>query len=128
MEIVFLTLDEVHERHREQLELYGGAEGMVDAGVVESIVYSPIWRERLEDCDIAGLAASYLFGFATTQGFRDGNKRTGAVCADVFLQINGYELVCRPGELYEVTMLAANKLIDRDAIAAWIRQRVQPLA
>lgn len=58
MEIVFLTLDEVHERHREQLELYGGAEGMVDAGVVESIVYSPIWRERLEHCDIADLAAS----------------------------------------------------------------------
>lgn len=128
MEIVFLTLDEVHERHREQLELYGGAEGMVDAGVVESIVYSPIWRERLEHCDIADLAASYLFGFATTQGFRDGNKRTGAVCADVFLQMNGYELVCPTGELYEVTMLAANKMLDRDAIAAWIRQRVQPLA
>lgn len=38
---------------------------------------------------MADLAAMYLVGFAGSQGFNDGNKRTGVACALVFLAING---------------------------------------
>src|SRR4051812_41929036 len=42
--------------------------------------------------DIAEMAAAYLSHFAAAQGFVDGNKRTAAGAATVFLARNGYML------------------------------------
>jgi death-on-curing family protein len=73
------------------------------------------------------MAAAYLFHFAASQGFADGNKRTGAATATEFLARNGYMLSCGWEELYDVTMRAANKLIDKEEIADWILDRLVPI-
>jgi prophage maintenance system killer protein len=44
--------------------------------------------------NIPMMAAAYLFHFAASQGFIDGNKRTGAATATEFLARNGYMLSC----------------------------------
>ncbi len=38
-------------------------------------------------------AAALLHGFATTQYFHDGNKRTSFLSATLFLETNGYEWI-----------------------------------
>ena len=76
--------------------------------------------------DIAEMSAAYLFGFAASQGFRDGNKRVGANAALQFLLINGYDINCTSDELYVVTMAVANHQMDKQAVAAWIRQHLKP--
>ena len=73
---------------------------------------------------IPGIAATYLYTFATSQHFIDGNKRTGAASADVFLQTNGYELSCASDELYETTLRAAEKLVSREFVIEWMRERI----
>lgn len=39
--ILFLTLEEVLEIHRDQIENYGGAEGLKDQGLLESALAQP---------------------------------------------------------------------------------------
>jgi death on curing protein len=80
----------------------------------------------LVDADLADLDAAYLVGFAGSQGFSDGNKRTGLACALVFLFLNGYALHVDPRELYAVTMQAALGKAEDETVAAYLRQRMTP--
>ncbi len=127
-EITFLTLDDVLELHSDQLARYGGNEGFIDRNVVESALAQPLARMFGEylHTDLPEMAAAYLFHFAASQGFADGNKRTAAVCAGVFLARNGYRLGCTDEELYEVTIQVANKRMLKPQIRDWIASRLLP--
>lgn len=80
-ETEFLVLDDILQIHDVQLQLYSGAEGVIDLGTVESVGVAPRWLERYEAGDIADLAASYLHGFATTQAFRDAPAQCAPTCS-----------------------------------------------
>jgi len=111
--------------HSQQVERYGGTHGVLDENVVRSSLARPIHRWAYDaDADIADFAAAYLVGFARAQGFRDGNKRAALATALVFLRLNGYELHVPPAELYALTMKAANKDVDDDVVAAYLRDRI----
>lgn len=75
--------------------------------------------------DLPDLAATYLVGFARSQGFRDGNKRTGLACALVFLALNGAPLHVRPADLYALTMAVANNQAAHAAVAAYFRDHLE---
>jgi death-on-curing protein len=108
--------------HAQQIERYGGAHGVLDRNVVLSALARP--RHRWESdttADHAALAAAYLFGFAQSQGFRDGNKRTGLACALVFLHLNDAPLHVPPAGLYALTMAVATGRADEGAAATFIR-------
>ena len=85
-----------------------------------------MWDQYLHE-DLPHMAAAYLFHLSASQGFVDGNKRTAAVCADVFLETNGYELACSDQELYDIKMQTANGQLDKKAIAAWLRPGISPI-
>jgi death on curing protein len=113
--------------HAQQIERYGGAHGVLNENVVRSALARPIHRFAYqEDADLADLAAAYLVGFARSQGFRDGNKRTGLACALVFLFLNGFALHVDPRELYAMTMQAALGKAEDETVAAYLRQRMTP--
>jgi death-on-curing protein len=111
--------------HAQQVERYGGLHGVRDKNVVLS---APAWPEhrRAHDksADLADLAAAYLVGFARTQGFNDGNKRSALACALVFLSINGVELHVPPAELLALTMAVANEKDDEANVAAYFRNHL----
>jgi death on curing protein len=109
----------------QQIERYGGDHEISDRKVVRAALAGPMQRwTRDRDTDVADLAAAYLLGFARSQGFNDGNKRTGLACALVFLELNGYSLhVSRP-ELYALTMNVATSQTDDAAAAAYFRSRI----
>ncbi len=110
--------------HAQQIERYGGLHGVLDKNVVLAALARPIhhWSYD-EDADLAQLAAVYLVAFAGTQGFNDGNKRTGLACALVFLALNDAELRADADELYELTLKVATKKIKESGVATWIRAR-----
>lgn len=112
--------------HAQQIERYGGAHGVLDENVVRSALVRPINRWAYdEEASIADLAATYLVGFARSQGFRDGNKRTGLACALVFLRMNGYALHVPGKELYALTMQAANGDAYDQIAAAYLRHHLR---
>jgi death on curing protein len=111
--------------HAQQIERYGGAHGVVDPNVVRSALARPINRWAYDpNADLADLAASYLVGFARSQGFHDGNKRTGLACALVFLALNGAPFHVTPAELYALTMSVATGTADDGVVATYIRTRL----
>ncbi len=112
--------------HAQQIERYGGAHGVLDPNVVLSALARPINRWSYDpEADLADLAAAYLVGFARSQGFSDGNKRTGLACALVFLALNGASLHVPPAEVYALTMAVANNQADDTTVAAYFRDRLR---
>ena len=95
--------------HAPQVERYGGAHGIPDQNAVRSALARPIHRWGYDpEADLADLAAAYFVGFARSQGFNDGNKRTGLATALVFLRLNGHVLHVPGKELYALTTQIAN--------------------
>jgi death on curing protein len=112
--------------HAQQIERYGGAHGVLDENVVLAALQRPINRWSCEQSvDFADLAALYLVAFAGTQGFNDGNKRTGLACALVFLALNSVSFDPDPTELYELTLRVATHQIGDNDAAIWFRERLK---
>lgn len=65
-----------------------------------------------------------MYGFATTQGFMDGNKRTAVVSALFFLRKNGWNLVINSKLLYLVAHNVIRKELDREELAEIIRDHM----
>ena len=104
---VFLTLSEVFEIHRDQIERYGGHPGIGDAGLLRSAVavsQATMGGEYLH-ADLFEMPAAYLFHIVKNHPFADGNKRTGAVAALVFLELNGIEVTPNEDELVGIVLL-----------------------
>lgn len=109
--------------HSQQVERYGGLHGVLDHNVILSALARPANRWAYDEAaDWADLAAAYLVGFARTQGFNDGNKRTALACALVFLAINGVEPEFPAEELYALTMAVANGQADDGEVSAALRR------
>ena len=108
--------------HDEQLAEHGGGSGLRDQGLLESAMARPINLAAYEDPDAAALAASYAVGLAKNHPFVDGNKRTAFVALELFLALNGRELMAGDVDCV-VTMLAvAAGDIGETELAEWIRQ------
>lgn len=108
--------------HDEQLTEHGGAAGTRDAGLLESALARPQHLVAYGNPDAAALAAAYGFGIARNHPFIDGNKRSAFVAVELFLDINGLELMASDVDCV-LTMLgvAAGKL-GEDEFAGWIRR------
>jgi death-on-curing protein len=114
--------------HAQELERFGGSPGVLDRGVVESALNRPVnrWHYGGPEVDLADLAAAYLYGLAQSQGFVDGNKRTGLAAALVFLAVNGRRLRVPGEDLYQLVMSVADERVrmTEKAVAAWFRERI----
>jgi death-on-curing protein len=114
--------------HEEQLAEHGGAAGTRDMGLFESALAKPKNLALYADPepDAAALAASYGCGIARNQPFIDGNKRTAFVAVELFLLLNGFELVAEDTDCVLTMLAVASGTLDESAFAAWLRQHARP--
>ena len=111
--------------HAQQIERFGGAHGVLDQNVILSALARPQQRWSYdESANLADFAAAYFVGFARSQGFNDGNKRTGLACALVFLALNGAALHVNGAEMYAITMKVATNQAGDVEVAAYLRERL----
>jgi death on curing protein len=124
-EPIWVDLETLYLLHDQQLERFGGKAGVVDAGVVESSL-NRLKNRHACGGDEVDLAAAYLYEFARSQGFADGNKRVAVAAALVFLHVNGAPLHVPPKELYLLAMGVSDERvrISEDQAAAWFRARL----
>jgi death-on-curing protein len=128
MEPLFLTLNEVLEIHTQQIELYGGAEGLRDPGALESAVATPaatFGGEYLHPA-IPAMAAAYLFHICQNHPFVDGNKRTGANAAITFLLVNDWEPEFGEDELADLVLAVASGSIAKAGLTGIFERRCRP--
>ncbi len=110
--------------HEEQLAEHGGAAGVRDAGLLESALARPRNLAHYGEPDLCELAAAYAFGLARNHPFIDGNKRSAFVATELFLVLNGWQLVASDADCVLVMLSLASGEIDEPTFAAWLRGRV----
>ncbi|HSW87026.1 MAG TPA: type II toxin-antitoxin system death-on-curing family toxin [Rhabdochlamydiaceae bacterium] len=93
--IKYLTLEQVLRLHDAAIEKFGGLKGIRDSNLLLSCIENP--RQSLFGMElhptIYDKAAAYLFHIVCNHPFNDGNKRTGAGSAYLFLRINKISIV-----------------------------------
>ena len=91
-----LSLDISHilRIHLSMIERYGGKEGVRDVGLLHSAIAVPqsSFGGEMLHRDLFEMAAAYLYHIVQNHPFVDGNKRTGAAAALVFLAMNDMEV------------------------------------
>lgn len=68
-------------------------------------------------------------GFALIQGhpFIDGNKRIGHAAMEVFLVLNGFELLESVDEQEATILAVASGALTRDLLIQWLNARLRPI-
>ncbi|PPF32656.1 type II toxin-antitoxin system death-on-curing family toxin [Pseudoclavibacter sp. AY1H1] len=107
----------------------GAGAGIRDPDGVMGIVLRPR-QEFFDQVMFPGVfmkAAALLHGFATTQYFTDGNKRTSFLTATVFLESNGYEWIGpHVDDAEEFLLRVAANQVDVTDVAAWLEAHSKP--
>ncbi len=112
--------------HDEQLAEHGGAAGTRDMGLFESALARPQNLAHYGSPDVAELAAAYGSGLARNHPFIDGNKRTAFVAVELFLMLNGHDLVAGDADCVLTMLAVAAGALDEAAFATWLRDHIQP--
>ena len=111
--------------HDEQLAEHGGGQGVRDANLLDSALARP---EQLAHDGVphaADLAASYGYGISRNHPLVDGNKRTAFVAVELFLLLNGHELVVNDADCVMTMLSVASGDLSEAEFAAWIRLHIQ---
>ena len=116
--------DIINAVHDRQLAEHGGAEGVRDAGGIESALARAVNDATYGTPDAADLAAAYACGLAKNHGFVDGNKRTAWIAARLFLADNGYRLSFDPVDAVRIMEGVAGGAVTQTELAGWLRDRL----
>ncbi len=125
--MLWLTKDMVEAFHRESLVRFGGSDGLRDEGLMLSALARPENIFAYEpDADFFRLAAAYCAGIVKNHPFIDGNKRTGVLCAVVFLGINGVETSFDEAEIVAMIYGLAASEVTELQLENWLRSSALP--
>lgn len=118
---IWLSKRDVLAIHDEQLAEHGGSAGLRDAGLLESALARPLNRAGYGDPDIAELAAPYAIGVVRNHPFVDGNKRTGYVMLETFLELNGATFAATDADAVIGTLKLAADDTSEEEFIDWVR-------
>jgi len=121
MTIVWIKEAVVLAIHEEQLAEHGGAVGIRDLGLLQSALARPQNLAAYGTPDVAAVAAAYGYGIARNPPFMDGNKRTAFTVMELFLTVNGYELLADDPSCVVTMLRVAEGSLAEAAFADWIR-------
>jgi death-on-curing protein len=127
MPIVWIKESVVLALHEEHLAEHGGAVGIRDRGLLESALFRPRHLAVYNEPDTAALAAAYGYGLARNHPFIDGNKRMAFTVMELFLSLNGQELIADdPSCVMTVLRLAEGRLSETE-LGDWIKVNTKPM-
>ena len=124
----WLTVEMIVDAHSEQLAIFGGPDGLRDAGLLESALGRAPNKWAYGETGLPELAAAYAFGIARNHPFVDGKMRAALTAIFMFAGLNG--TVFRPDKVEAtaaILALAAGDLTE-DQLARWIRDNVRTLS
>jgi len=125
---IYLNYDDVLATHNQQVDDYGGGDGIRSDSLLRSSIDRP--KQTFDGTelypDVYAKAAALAHSLAENQPFVDGNKRTAIASAIMFLDLNGYEQADEDADivdqLYDATMKMANHEIDNVGLEKVLRE------
>jgi len=124
----YLTLGEVLELYRQIMDLTGGRVGVRDIAGLESAIAQPrqTFGGRELYPSLAEKAGALGHSLVQNHPFVDGNKRTAHAAIEVFLLLNGHEVVASIDEQERVMLDVASGKMDRAEFIRWVSSHVAP--
>lgn len=108
--------------HEEHLAEYGGATGLRARGLLQSALARPLHLATYENPDLAALAAAYAYGITRNHPFLDGNKRTAFTVMELFLNLNGLELLADDSSCVAIMLELAQGALTANRLTDWLRE------
>ena len=120
----YITLQEATHIHDVLLNAHGGAPGLRDRGLIEAALLRPqtgYYKDLIEE------AAALWESLAMNHGFIDGNKRVAFACMEIFLDLNGLELIAGEDETIRfIYDRLESGTFTKDNLDAWLRSHTGP--
>jgi death-on-curing protein len=119
---IWVPLRAVVAIQRELIAEHGGLSGPPRHGDLEAALGRPVNLHAYSQAppSIPRLAAAYGFALARGHCFPDGNKRVALAIIDVFLRLNGLELMADELDAVDAIQALAAGDITEDQLADWI--------
>ncbi|MDG4596630.1 MAG: type II toxin-antitoxin system death-on-curing family toxin [Candidatus Contendobacter sp.] len=108
--------------HEEHLAEYGGVMGLRERGLLQSALARPLHWATYENPDLAALAAAYAYGITRNHPFLDGNKRTAFTVMELFLNLNGLELLAEDFACVTIMLELAQGTLTENRLTDWLRE------
>ena len=123
MSFDYIRVDDILAIHADQIERYGGGEGIRDPGLLEAALFRPqtgYYPTLIEK------AAALWESLSQNHPFVDGNKRTAFAATYVFLAINGLDIIATDDEAQDFVLgLYATSSITFDNLRAWLSENTK---
>src|ERR1051325_624798 len=121
---VLLELEHILDSHDLMIKLYGGAPGILNQGLLESVIGSVKMATQYAEMTVFEIAAKYGYKLVMNHCFEDGNKRVGAHVALTYLKTLGIELRFEQKDAIELFLGIATGQVSEATLAAWLENKV----
>ncbi|MDA9915791.1 type II toxin-antitoxin system death-on-curing family toxin [Luminiphilus sp.] len=123
MSFDYIRVEDILAIHADQIERYGGAEGIRDPGLLEAALFRPqtgYYPTLIDE------AAALWESLSQSHPFVDGNKRTAFAATYVFLAINGLDIIATDDDVQDFVLgLYATSSITFDNLRAWLSENTK---
>lgn len=115
----YLDMQDLLALHRRQIQQFGGALRIRDAGLLEAALARPqsgYYRDLIEE------AAALWESLTMNHGFVDGNKRVGFAATHVFLRINGIDITASVEATLQFVIGSLDAgVFEKERLEVWLR-------
>ena len=94
---------------------------------MQSALTRPLHLATDENPDLAALAAAYAYDITRNHPFLDGNKRTAFTVMELFLNLNGLELIADDSSCVAIMLELAQGTLPENRLTDWLREWTQAL-
>jgi len=123
MSFDYIRVDDILAIHADQIERYGGGQGIRDPGLLEAALFRPqtgYYPTLIDE------ASALWESLSQNHPFVDGNKRTAFAATYVFLVINGLDITATDDEAQDFVLgLYATSSITFDNLRAWLGENTK---
>ena len=118
MSFDYIRVDDIMAIHADQIERYGGGEGIRDPGLLEAALFRP---QTGYYATLIDEAAALWESLSQNHPFVDGNKRTAFAATYVFLAINGLEITATDDHAQDFVLeLYGTSRVTFENLRAWL--------
>ena len=125
MSFDYIRVEDILAIHADQIERYGGDEGIRDPGLLEAALFRPqtgYYPTLIDE------AAALWESLSQNHPFVDGNKRTSFAATYVFLAINGLEITATDDQAQDFVLgLYSASRVTFENLRAWLSENTQVL-
>jgi death on curing protein len=125
-EPIWVALDVALAIHDAQIAEHGGGPGIRDRGLLESAMARPRNSYAYGERSLARLSAQYAFGLSRNHPFIDGNKRTSLAVMELFLALNGIDLIASDSECVTTFLGLAAGDVTEGQLEDWVASHIAP--